>query len=428
MLGIVIFLIVISIIYFLLNRNAEKRAGIYSVPTIFFPLKLALMKFVITRRQRKAKSQQPQKDEQEVTQSLLDGQFGGTARDIRIMEKKQVLPPNQSRAADCIFFDASNSHGWWFTLGMAQRHDDIINLFCIIKVPGLGTFVNEELPSSSNVKSLRNNEEYQTDSGFSVCCIEPMRKWKIYFNGFLVPAQNCQPNVRVVGKDPELDSSVTKIPAVFQLIWENQGEYFDFDTECSPESIARSIALEPWSRELFKKMKDTHQTHYEQFGKLCGKFTIGEYRTPEKIEMVSMRDHTITKYRNWSQIRRYIMIIYHLEDGTCIHTSLVSMPETAFTHLQFGYVVTPQLEKIPVDYIDLHLADIGENKNFPRNFEYSFRAGNLNYKVQVQVVDSVRFKMGLDLQCYVEENMCEFIANEIPGHGFAEVEYRIEPY
>lgn len=51
-----------------------------------------------------------------------------------------------------MFFDAANSNGWWFTLGMAQRHDDIINLFCIIKVPGLGTFVNEQLPSSSNVK------------------------------------------------------------------------------------------------------------------------------------------------------------------------------------------------------------------------------------------------------------------------------------
>lgn len=171
--------------------------------------------------------------------------------------------------------------------------------------------------------------------------MEPMRKWKIYFNGSLVPAQNCQPDVRHVGEDPELDSSVKRIPAVFELEWENRGEYFDFDNECSPESIGRSIALEPWSGELFKKMKDTHQTHYEQFGKLHGKFIIGEYQTPEKVEMISMRDHTITKYRNWSQIRRYIMIIYHLEDGTCIHTSLISMPETVFTHLQFGYIITP---------------------------------------------------------------------------------------
>lgn len=35
------------------------------------------------------------------------------------------------------------------------------------------------------------------------------------------------------------------------------------------------------------------------------------------------------------------MIVYHLEDGTCINTSLVSMPEAVFTHLEFGYIITP---------------------------------------------------------------------------------------
>ncbi|KAE9553260.1 hypothetical protein FO519_003518 [Halicephalobus sp. NKZ332] len=344
------------------------------------------------------------------------------------MEKKHVLPKDEPRAGDCVFFDASNSNGWWFTLGMAQRQNDIINLFCIVKVPGLGTFVNEELPSSSNVKALKDGEEYKTESGFRIRCLEPMRKWHVSFEGSLVPGQYCQPNTKISGSDPELDFSVNKIPAHYDLIWESRGEYFDFDSECSPEAIGRSIAMEPWSKELFEKMKSTHQTHYEQFGTLTGKFRIGEYQTPENVQMISMRDHTITKYRNWSQLRRYIMIIYHLDDGTCIHTSLISMPETAFSHLQFGYVLTPDLKKIPVDHIDLHLADIGENKTFPKSFSYSFRAGNLKYDVQVKVIDTIKFKMGLDLQCYVEENMCEFKANGILGHGFAEAEYRIEPY
>lgn len=55
-------------------------------------------------------------------------------------------------AGDCVFFDASNANGWWLTIGMAQRSNDIINLFFILKVPGLGTFVNEELTQTSNVK------------------------------------------------------------------------------------------------------------------------------------------------------------------------------------------------------------------------------------------------------------------------------------
>uniref|UniRef100_A0AC34PZA8 Uncharacterized protein n=1 Tax=Panagrolaimus sp. JU765 TaxID=591449 RepID=A0AC34PZA8_9BILA len=382
------------------------------------------MKAIIAKRQQKAKLE----EKSEASEDLLNGEFGGNACKIDALEKKQILPKDNERAGDCVFFDASNSKGWWLTLGMAQRQKDIINLFFILKVPGLGTFVNEELPTTSNVEAVKSDVEYRTKSGFCIRCIEPMRKWHISFNGFLVPGQACQPNVQKIGEDSELDSTVKRIPASFDLTWTNYGDYFDFDAECSPESIGRSIALEPWSREMFQKLKSTHQKHYEQFGNLTGIFNIAEYKTPENVKMMSMRDHTITKYRNWSEIRRYIMIIYHLEDGTCIHTSIISMPETVFTHLQFGYVITPDLRKVPVDFINLHLSNIGENKTFPKSFKYSFRAGSLNYNVEVEVKDMVRFKMGLDLKCYVEENMCVFKANGIPGYGFAEVEYRIDPY
>uniref|UniRef100_A0A915CR71 Uncharacterized protein n=1 Tax=Ditylenchus dipsaci TaxID=166011 RepID=A0A915CR71_9BILA len=87
-----------------------------------------------------------------------------------------------------------------------------------------------------------------------------------------------------------------------------------------------------------------------------------------QIEMVSMRDHTITRFRRWNQLRRYIMMIYHLEDGTCIHTSLISMPEVVFSHLQFGYVITPEKHKLAVDSINLHLVDIGETNTSQHSF------------------------------------------------------------
>jgi hypothetical protein len=128
-------------------------------------------------------------------------------------------------------------------------------------------------------------------------------------------------------------------------LW-NAGECFDFDSDISPEAIARSLAVELWSRELFQTLKETHQSHYEQFGHLQGKIKVGNgatttYAVQEDVKMRSMRDHTITKFRDWKQIRRYIMIVFHLEDGTCVNTSVVSMPEVVFSRLQFGYVITP---------------------------------------------------------------------------------------
>uniref|UniRef100_A0A7E4UL95 DUF3598 domain-containing protein n=1 Tax=Panagrellus redivivus TaxID=6233 RepID=A0A7E4UL95_PANRE len=413
------------VLWLLLRYDPGKTAGVYSRPTPFYPIKYALMKFVIARRQKKAlASQQVEKSDGE----LVTGEFGGNKRNIEEMERKTKLPNDKPRAGDCVFFNASNANGWWLTLGMAQRPNDVINLFFTLKVPGLGTFVNEELPHTSNVKAIPSDSEYLTESGFRVKCIEPMRKWQISFEGNLVPAQASQPDITKTGPSTTQDPAIKPITSHFELEWTNYGEYFDFDTEISPEIIARSLALEPWSKQLFETLKATHQTHYEHFGKLSGIFGIDEFQTPEKVEMMSMRDHTITSYRNWSQIRRYIIITYHLDDGTCISTTLVSMPETVFSQLQFGYVVTPSLEKIPVDSIDIKLANFGENKKFPKKFNYSFRAGSKTYDVRVEVRDLVRFKMGLDEACYVEENMCEFWVNDVKGYGFTEVEYRIEPY
>ncbi|KAH7731928.1 Protein C05D2.8 [Aphelenchoides avenae] len=298
---------------------------------------------------------------------------------------------------------------------MAQRPNDTINLFFVIKVPGVGTFVNEQLPVTSNVKSVPSDVYYETESGFRVHCVHPMQEWQLSFRGNLVASEHCHPDLKAIGEGRKVDGAQV-IPASFELKWSNYAE-----------AVSRSLAREPWSRELFKKLKETHQSHYEQFGHLQGRFEIGEHSFDD-VKMVSMRDHTITKYRNWSQIRRYIMLVYHLEDGTCINTSLVSMPDAVFSHLEFGYIITADKKKIAVDHININLYELGENKNFPRQFEYTFTAGPYFYTVKVNAKEVVSFKMGLDLACYVQEHMCEFRANGLKGWGFAEVEYRISPY
>lgn len=72
-------------------------------------------------------------------------------------------------------------------------------------------------------QAVKSDVEYRTKSGFCIRCIEPMRKWHISFNGFLVPGQACQPNVQKIGEDSELDSTVKRIPASFDLTWTNYG-------------------------------------------------------------------------------------------------------------------------------------------------------------------------------------------------------------
>ena len=98
----------------------------------------------------------------------MNSQWGGDGgiRDLNELDKKHDLPKDKVRslkitenfefqkfAGDCVFFDGSNRDGWYFTLGTAQRHDDIINLFLIIRVPGLGTFVDDKMQIDTNAKA-----------------------------------------------------------------------------------------------------------------------------------------------------------------------------------------------------------------------------------------------------------------------------------
>ena len=87
-------------------------------------------------------------------------------------------------------------------------------------------------------------------------CIEPMKKWKIHFQGI------CQGP----GKDYRV---------VVDLEWKTFIQNpFDFNTDLAIKPLALSIAKEKWTIGYFKEFSESHQTHYEQWGDLCGTIQI----------------------------------------------------------------------------------------------------------------------------------------------------------
>lgn len=63
--------------------------------------------------------------------------------------------------------------------------------------------------------------------------------------------------------------------AVVELEWQAEmEEFFDFDVDISEKPIARSMAEEPWSIAYFRELKQTHQSHYEQWGTMKGHIAI----------------------------------------------------------------------------------------------------------------------------------------------------------
>ncbi|PAV74676.1 hypothetical protein WR25_19458 [Diploscapter pachys] len=321
-------------VYWVAQPYPDRLLGVYSRPGRWYWLKFRLMRFIIDYRQKKSRGTYLDKKQED----LMNSQWGGTGgnRPFHELDRKHEFPEEKERAVDAVFVNGSNSAGWYLTFGAAQRPNNIINLYFTLRIPGVGVFVDDDVEKNSNVKSVASKDAWKTESGFTLQCIKPMREWKATFKGKLRKASGFRIFTEIGEEKPTNDQ--TLIDAEFDLTWTNFGEYFDFDTECSPTIIGHSLAIEPWSLELFRKLKASHQSHYEQAGHLNGRIRLGD-QVWNDVSLIGMRDHTIGSYRNWSEIRRYVMMFYRLDDGTVIHTSVISMPEVVFSQLEFGYVV-----------------------------------------------------------------------------------------
>ena len=102
--------------------------------------------------------------------------------------------------------------------------------------------------------------------------IEPMRRWMVKFSG----------TMKLQGS-PE-----TKHQVDIDAEYTSDFEYFDFDSDMDPWTISRAMAREPWSREYFDRLKEAHQSHYEQFGFVSGSYCIdGENKNDFKVASLS---------------------------------------------------------------------------------------------------------------------------------------------
>ena len=43
------------------------------------------------------------------------------------------------------------------------------------------------------------------------------------------------------------------------------------------------MAREPWSREYFDRLREAHQSHYQQFGRLTGRLVVDGDQWPVEV-------------------------------------------------------------------------------------------------------------------------------------------------
>ncbi|CAH1978177.1 unnamed protein product [Acanthoscelides obtectus] len=189
-----------------------------------------------------------------------------------------------------------------------------------------------------------------------------------------------------------------------------------------PLRLASDMAYEPWSKSYFDTLQKVHQTHYEQFGTLRAKATIGGKVFDFKLD--TLRDHSFGEFREWRTFKRYGCHWFTTADGDHFNISKICCP-ISFSRLTVGYVYSKKQRKLyPVTECDLELYQHGAFGNPPKDYAFTAKAGGETYAVQVNVKDTPQFFISKDWEAKILENLCTVTVNGVKGWGAAEWQYR----
>ncbi|CAL1541954.1 unnamed protein product [Lymnaea stagnalis] len=403
-------IVVLAIAYISRQRGSEIKAGVYKLPGQWYWLKRII--FCIMFRIRSAK--QGKKDNfdsfsAETCPMKVNGRKGyGKGNSYKEMERPQTLSENEF-AIDCCYFGATNQDGVNLVCRIARRKHRQAEVWLFLEIPGIGCLQFPRHPDTDVYHTDGNS--YQA-GGLTFEILEPMKRWKLTYSGKLRKGL-CND---VVNKPQQyLETS-------FSFIWSAFSQPFNFDTDMAPSLLADSIAWENWNKDFFQRLKDNHQSHYEQWGELRGRLNV-EGQEEQLLTLQCVRDHTFGR-RDWRSFHRYIIQFIHLENGISIQVGIVSQPDL-MTHVKIGYISFANGDIMSVTDVTLKLWEIGEETmDPPDTWAFSFTAGGARYNVTATKGTTPVWYHHDDRGGKVMEVFTTFEVNSIKGRGISEYFYR----
>ncbi|CAG0897914.1 unnamed protein product [Cyprideis torosa] len=319
-------------------------------------------------------------------------------------------------AFDATFFCGANSDGLFIILNMERRKEDICYGKMYILHPKKGLMVTPRVPDT---KLRSDSRDSFSAEGMKFEPVSPHKEWKLAYDGKLRSTENGE-----------------LFDVTFDGRWHSTWPIFNYDTDMSAVASARAFAKEPWSRTFFEHLKEAHQTHYEQVGRMSGTLRING--TEETVECPSFRDHSYGKKRDWSLMHRYGFHTMFMEDGTAATVGVVSQPVTC-SHLELGYIYHSTGKVEAVDWVDLKLYQHGEGGRSPRDHAFRFGAGGKTYHVDVTVLPPTPHLhfYGAEAKSKMVQRFCKFVltsygfnneARTLKGQGFSDWIYNLDSW
>lgn len=86
------------------------------------------------------------------------------------------------KAIDCTYFNGLNANGDYILLRIARRHNRVAEIWLYINIEGVGFFQSPVHPDTMLYNTDSNS---YSAGGLKFELLEPMRRWKVTFNGML---------------------------------------------------------------------------------------------------------------------------------------------------------------------------------------------------------------------------------------------------
>ncbi|MCX6306655.1 MAG: hypothetical protein NT040_16945 [Bacteroidetes bacterium] len=120
---------------------------------------------------------------------------------------------------------------------------------------------------------------------------------------------------------------------ITNLVFTGDHPVYDFAKSSDHTAIASAIAAEKWTKQFFHAMKDTHQVHYEQTGRIKGSIIL-DGKTIQ-LDMTGSRDHSFGS-RNWLTWDRHYWITGVSDAG--IHWTVTTIKWQFLGRLTAGFI------------------------------------------------------------------------------------------
>lgn len=206
--------------------------------------------------------------------------------------------------------------------------------------------------------------------GLSLQCVDPMRCWRLKFNGLL--RRGPREEYITDDKDDTDDSEV--IHARLDFLWRAVRCPVDVFNDASPLLLAHALAREPAaSVKLFTSLE---RDGYDQWGALHGMVTLKD--SPEEWYLRGCRQHRWGISETVANFYRSVDIFSYFNSGEVCSLQAFSY-SSGLSHYVIGYVQEASGRYRPVTSTTLSLPHLAEKAPLPKNILTRFTTSSGNY-------------------------------------------------